>query len=99
MGVCGRYSTPHSGNLHRIYQELIFQGVWSIVAVILTHFIFGGFTRPILLVAFIHAITFAFDLAVFIVALTFTPYTFCDDSEAKGCEMVKAAVGIDGALW
>jgi hypothetical protein len=69
------------------------------LAVLLTHFIFGGMTRPIMMVAIIHIITFAFDLAVFIVALTFTPYTFCGDSDGKGCEMLKAAIAMDGALW
>ena len=52
-----------------------------------------------MMVAIIHVITFAFDLAVFIVALTFTPYTFCSNSSAKGCEMDKAAIAMDGALW
>jgi hypothetical protein len=76
------------------------QGAWSLFVVILAHFLFGGFTRPILLIAFLHTITFAFDLAVFIVALTYSPYTDgCATSDYKGCQMLKAAIGLDAVLW
>lgn len=53
------------------------------------------------MVGFIHVITFAFDLAVFVIALTFSPYTDCSatNSDSKGCEILKAAIAIDGALW
>jgi hypothetical protein len=47
-----------------------------------------------------HLIAFAFDLAVFIVALTYPPYTDgCANSTYKGCEMLKAAIGFDAVLW
>jgi len=68
--------------------------------VILAHCLFGGFTRPILFIAFLHTITFGFDLAVFIIALTFSPYTDgCATSDYKGCQMLKAAIALDAVLW
>jgi hypothetical protein len=70
------------------------------LAVVLAHFLFGGFTRPIMFIALLHVVTFAFDLAVFIVALTFSPYTDgCATSDYKGCQMLKAAIGLDAVLW
>jgi hypothetical protein len=66
----------------------------------LAHFLFGGFTRPIFIIAFLHAITFGFDLAAFIVALIYPPYTDgCANSDYKGCQMLKAAIGLDAVLW
>jgi len=68
--------------------------------VIFAHFAFGGLTRPILLVGALHIITFAFDLAVFVVALTYPPYTQgCNTSTYQGCQMERAAIGLDGVLW
>ena len=58
-----------------------------------------GLTRPIAVVAFLHFVGFAFDLAAFVVALTYPPYTGCHNSEYKGCEMLKAAIGLDAVLW
>jgi len=76
------------------------QGAWSILVVILAHLAFGGFTRPILCVGFLHIVTFAFDLAVFIVALTYPPYiNGCSTSTSKGCQIERAAIGLDGVLW
>jgi len=70
------------------------------VVVIIAHLLFGGLVRPILLVGFLHFITFCFDLAVFIVALTYPPYTQgCSTSNYKGCQMERAAIGLDGVLW
>lgn len=70
------------------------------LVVILAHILFGGFIRPLFYVGFLHLITFAFDLAVFVIALTFPPYTSgCADSEYKGCEMLKAAIGFLAVLW
>jgi hypothetical protein len=81
-------------------QRVSSQGAWSVFAIIFTHIVFGGFTRPILFVALIHTITFGFDLAVFIVALTYPPYTEgCANSSTKGCHILRAAIGLDGALW
>lgn len=70
------------------------------LVVIIAHLVFGGFTRPLICVGFLHLITFAFDLAVFIVALTFPPYTDgCATSTYKGCQMLRAAIGLVGVLW
>jgi len=66
----------------------------------MSHFAFGGFVRPILMVGLLHVAAFGFDLAAFIVALTYPPYsTGCDDSTFKWCEIEKAAIGLIGALW
>jgi hypothetical protein len=52
------------------------------------------------MIALLHTITFGFDLAVFIVALTYPPYVNgCASSSSKGCEILKAAIGLDAALW
>ena len=70
------------------------------VVVIIAHLAFGGFTRPILCVGLLHIITFAFDLAVFIVALTYPPYiNGCANSTYQGCQIDRAAIGLDGVLW
>lgn len=81
--------------------HLIFQGALSLAVVIFAHILFGGLTRPILCVGFLHFITFAFDLATFIVALTYPPYTTdnCATNPYKGCQILKAAIGLDGVLW
>ena len=60
---------------------------------------FTGWTRPIGMVALLHLVAFAITLAAFIVALTHVPYTACGDSDYQGCEMLKAAIGLDGVLW
>jgi hypothetical protein len=74
--------------------------VLSLLVVIMAHLSFGSLTRPILCVGLMHFVAFAFDLAVFIVALTFPPYTNgCANSTYKGCEMLKAAIGFDAVLW
>jgi hypothetical protein len=53
-----------------------------------------------MLIALLHTVTFAFDLAVFIVALMYPPYTDgCATSDDKGCQMLKAAIGLDAVLW
>jgi hypothetical protein len=66
----------------------------------MSHLFFGGMTRPILIVGVLHLLAFAFDLAVFIVALTYPPYIGgCATSTYKGCEMLKAAIGLDAVLW
>lgn len=70
------------------------------LVVVMAHFAFGGFTRPILWVGFLHFLAFAFDLAAFVVALTYPPYTTgCSNSTYKWCEVEKAAIGLIGALW
>ena len=52
------------------------------------------------MVGLLHVAAFGFDLAAFIVALTYPPYsTGCDDSTFKWCEIEKAAIGLIGALW
>ena len=67
---------------------------------IFAHVSFGTFARPILFVGVMHLIAFGFDLAVFIVALTYPPYTDgCANSTYKGCEMLKAAIGFVAVLW
>jgi hypothetical protein len=77
-----------------------YQGIWSFIAVIAAHFTFGGFARPIMCVGFLSLITFAFDLAVFVIALTFPPYTSgCVNSTYKGCEILKAAIALVAVLW
>ena len=54
----------------------------------------GGFFELLL-----HLITFGFDLAVFIYALLNYPYSNgCSGSTTKECQLVKAAIGLDGAL-
>jgi hypothetical protein len=76
------------------------QGILTILVVILSHFAFGGWTRPILWVGFLHFIGFAFNLAAFIVALTYPPYVDgCANSTYKWCEVEKAAIGLIGVLW
>jgi hypothetical protein len=68
--------------------------------VVIAHFTFGGMVRPLLFVGFLHFAAFAFDLAVFVIALTYTPYVNgCSTSSYKGCEMERAAIAIDGVLW
>jgi len=80
--------------------NILLQGAFSLLVVLVAHVSFGSFTRPILYVGLIHFIAFGFDLAVFIVALTYPPYTNgCANSTYKGCEMLKAAIGFDAVLW
>lgn len=78
---------------------LLVAGIWGIVVVILAHGLFTGLNRPIAHVAFLHFTAFALALAAFAVALTYTPYTSCGDSSYKGCNMLKADIGLDGVLW
>ena len=54
----------------------------------------GGFFE-----LFLHLITFGFDLAVFIYALLNYPYSNgCSGSTTKECQLVMAAIGLDGGL-
>lgn len=71
----------------------------SFVFVIIGHIVFGRWTRPIGMVSIFHLIAFGITLAAFIVALTHEPYVSCGTSDYQGCEMLKAAIGIDGVLW
>lgn len=44
--------------------------------------------------------TFVLDLVAFCVALSTYPYSAgCDTSSYSGCTTLKAAIGLDGALW
>jgi hypothetical protein len=72
----------------------------SLAAVIFAHVLFGGLTRPILYVGFLHVFIFAFDLATFIVALKYPPYTSdnCATQKIKECQILKAAIGLDAVL-
>ena len=68
--------------------------------VIVSHYWFGAWSRPLFGVALLHVIAFGFDLAAFIVALTSHPYMGgCANSDSKGCVMLRAAIGLDGVLW
>jgi hypothetical protein len=67
--------------------------------VVAVHFLFGGLARPIGVATFLVFAAFVFDLATFIYALLNWPYTDCQNSNWKGCEMIKAAIGLDCALW
>jgi hypothetical protein len=69
------------------------------VVVMLTHCLFVGLTRPIAMATLLHFVAFAFDLATFVVALTYPPYTGCQNSQYKGCEMLNADIGFDAVLW
>ena len=43
---------------------------------------------------------FVLDLVAFIVALSNYPYSSgCNTSAYSGCTTLKAAIGLDGALW
>jgi len=49
---------------------------------------------------FLRVIAVILDLVAFIVALTNFPYSAgCDTNGSSGCQVLKAAIGVDGVLW
>jgi len=60
---------------------------------------FVGLRGPVTGVALLHLVGFAITIAAFIVAMSHFPYTTCTGSDYKGCELLRAAIGMDGVLW
>jgi hypothetical protein len=77
---------------------------------VLVHHIKGGWSLFICLASFcsrgppfaifLRIVAVILDLVAFIVALTSFPYSAgCDTNTSSGCQVLKAAIGVDGVLW
>jgi len=74
------------------------QGIVAIVVILVSHFVLAA--TALFFVSFLHVAAFAISIAAFIYSLLNFPYTSClGDNEYKGCEMDKAAIGLDCVLW
>jgi hypothetical protein len=71
------------------------QGAWSLFVCLAS---FCCRTPPLAVI--LRVIAVILDLVAFIVALTNFPFSSgCSSNGSTGCQVLKAAIGIDGALW
>jgi len=74
---------------------LLVAGAWSLFVCLAS---FCCRTPPLAVI--LRVIAVILDLVAFIVALTNFPFSSgCSSNGSTGCQVLKAAIGIDGALW
>jgi hypothetical protein len=74
------------------------QGAWALFVIMILTCIAEGHEGGLLAAS--HLVAFILGLVAFVVALTNYPYTAgCAVGNSEGCDTLKAAMGIDCALW